>query len=142
MTGGPHAVAVACPESCAGKASRIHEGFDQDWYQCEKCGHRFLINWSCRLRAPVWPMALAPGQRKHSCKCRVCGGNKLRRGEFKRRASWSSQFYYCCKLCGFAYSNREAERIRTRQTIVRLVGVCIAAAVLLIAILPMLWHRQ
>lgn len=55
MAGGPNAAVVICIH-CAGKANRVHEGFENDTYECEACGKGFAIDWS-RLQPekPLWP---------------------------------------------------------------------------------------
>ena len=55
MAGGPNAAAMMCLE-CGEKAVRIAEGFENDQYQCEKCGKGFTVDWRRgQPKEPCWP---------------------------------------------------------------------------------------
>jgi len=55
MAGGPNAAAMLCTQ-CLGKANRIAEGLEDDYYQCERCGNRFGVDWRRgKPAAPLWP---------------------------------------------------------------------------------------
>jgi DNA-directed RNA polymerase subunit RPC12/RpoP len=66
MAGGANAAAMMCQE-CGGKAPRTAEGVESDRYECEACGHRFIVDWRKGEPAePCWPEspeALAEAQR-------------------------------------------------------------------------------
>ena len=44
MAGGPNAECVPCIR-CAGKANRVSEGIETDYYQCSECAEKFGIDW-------------------------------------------------------------------------------------------------
>jgi hypothetical protein len=54
VAGGPNASVVAC-HVCFARARRVHEGLEDDHYECEQ-GHGFAIDWSrSRPARPCWP---------------------------------------------------------------------------------------
>ena len=55
MAGGPHAAVVMCLH-CTGRATRVCEGSETDWYVCDECERKFGIDWSKGAPdAPRWP---------------------------------------------------------------------------------------
>jgi hypothetical protein len=62
MAGGPYAAAAAC-DRCEGRAERVYEGSETDWYACGRCGHKFGIEFeSCGPPPePLWPRRSRPG---------------------------------------------------------------------------------
>ncbi len=69
MAGGPNAAVVMCLH-CAGKAGRVSEGLEADWYLCDECGRRFGIDWSRgQPRVPCWPPPR--GQQEQLCRALV-----------------------------------------------------------------------
>jgi hypothetical protein len=55
MAGGPHAAVVMCLH-CGGKANRMSEGLENDWYLCESCEKKFGVHWDDGPpAAPQWP---------------------------------------------------------------------------------------
>ena len=59
MAGGPFANEVAClpcmMDDVLTKATRVHEGVEDDQYRCER-GHAFGVDWSRGAPAePQWP---------------------------------------------------------------------------------------
>ncbi len=60
MAGGIYAAAVPCLK-CAGRADRIYEGLEDDYYRCSACGYEFGIDWSY-AGAPSAPAGPLPRQ--------------------------------------------------------------------------------
>lgn len=59
MAGGPFATAVLCL-TCPGRAERVGEGQETDWYVCSRCGRKFGVDWSDGPpQAPTWPPTAA-----------------------------------------------------------------------------------
>jgi hypothetical protein len=55
MAGGSFAAIVTC-HHCAGKAKRIGEGIESDFYLCGECGKKFFIDWEeGEPEKPLWP---------------------------------------------------------------------------------------
>ena len=55
MAGGPNASTLMCMH-CTGKAGRVSEGLENDWYRCEVCDKEFGIDWSYgQPEAACWP---------------------------------------------------------------------------------------
>ena len=55
MAGGPNASIAMCIH-CTGKAIRVSEGLENDWYLCDECGKGFGIDWSGgQPDGPCWP---------------------------------------------------------------------------------------
>jgi hypothetical protein len=55
VAGGPNAAAVLC-QKCLGRAVRVSEGLEDDYYRCERCGYAFGIDWSeGQPASPCWP---------------------------------------------------------------------------------------
>ena len=55
MAGGPNAAIVMCMH-CTGKAIRVYEGLEDDWYLCDECGKKTGIDWSRgQPEKPCWP---------------------------------------------------------------------------------------
>lgn len=85
MAGGIHAAAVPCPK-CAGRADRIAEGQENDYYRCRMCGYEFGIDWSYAgpPSKPCWPISEAEAAERRRWAAHVFG---TRSGPDAERAS-------------------------------------------------------
>lgn len=74
MAGGVHAAVVPCLK-CAGRADRISEGQENDYYRCDTCGYKFGIDWAYAgpPQKPCWPISEAEAAERRSRAAQVFG---------------------------------------------------------------------
>lgn len=74
MAGGIYAAAVPCLK-CAGRADRIYEGLEDDYYRCSACDYEFGIDWASAgpPLKPCWPISEAEAAERRSWATHVVG---------------------------------------------------------------------
>lgn len=74
MAGGIYATAIPCLR-CAGRADRIAEGLEIDYYRCQTCGYEFGIDWASAGAPlkPCWPISEAEADERRSWAAHVFG---------------------------------------------------------------------